>query len=200
MSHGLRLDDDYYDLDPKEVLSQYSVEWIALRKSFDEVKGKIAEVQAVLAELDRKLENKKITEDEHISQYKEHWHMSTELVQVKREVEARLYQIQREIRKANKQLKLQEEERLKRERLETEKSNAMIEWMGLKQGFDLISQKRSEINAETDKLELKRRERKISEEDYRKMRLVHISELAQLRSLEGDVKKRLGELLEIIRR
>jgi hypothetical protein len=122
------------------------------------------------------------------------------MVQVNREVEGRLYQIQKEIRAANRQLRQQEEERFRRERLEQEKSNAMIEWMSLKQGFDLVEQKRREIGAEMDRLELKRRQSKISEEQFRSERVAQIGKLAQLATVESDVKRRLAELLETIRK
>jgi len=122
------------------------------------------------------------------------------MVQVKREVEGRLYQIQKEIRAANRQLRQQEEERFRRERLEQEKSNAMIEWMSLKQGFELVEQKRREIGAEMDRIELQRRQGKISDEAFRTDRVGQIGRLAQLTTVESDVKRRLAELLEIIRK
>ncbi|MFW9919561.1 MAG: hypothetical protein ACFFED_08180 [Candidatus Thorarchaeota archaeon] len=200
MSHGTnRSPDDPYYMDPKEVLSQFSVEWVSLRSSLAEVKSKLAEVQSDLSELDGRLERKEITEKEHVDQYHEKWLMSTQIVQVKREVEARLFEIQREIRKANKELKQKEEERLKRERIEQERSNAMIEWMSLKQGFELVRTRRKEINSEMDKLEVQRRERKISDDTYRKSRVDQIKKLAELSIVESDVKNRLAELLEIIR-
>ncbi len=201
MSHheGAPSDDTYY-LDPKEVLSQYSVEWVSLRKSYDEIKKQLLEVQANLSHLDRKLENGQITEQEHIRLYREKWSESTQIVQVKREVESRLFEIQKEIRAANRQLKQAEEERRRRERIEQEKSNAMIEWMSLKQGFDLTNARRNEINAESDKLEIERRSGKISDEEYRRRRIEHFSQLAELSTVESDVKRRLAELLEIIRR
>lgn len=200
MSHGTdRPRDDPYYMDPKDILSQFSVEWVSLRKSLAEVKGRLAEVQEELSELDGKLERKEITEKEHVDQYHEKWLMSTQIVQVKREVEARLFEIQREIRKANKELRQQEEERLKRERVEQERSNAMIEWMSLKQGFELVKNRRNEINSEMDNLEIRRRSGKISEEDYRKSRVDQIKGLAELSIVESDVKRRLGELLEIVR-
>ncbi len=201
MSHheGAPPEDVYY-IDPKEVLSQYSVEWISLRKSYDEIKNQLMEVQAELSHLDRRLENGEITDQEHIVLYREKWSESTQIVQVKREVESRLYEIQKEIRAANRQLKQAEEERRRRERIEEEKSHAMIEWMSLKQGFDLVTARRNEINAESDQLELQRRSGKISEEKYRESRIVHIRQLAELSTVESDVKRRLAELLEIIRR
>ncbi len=201
MSHheGAPPEDVYY-IDPKEVLSQYSVEWISLRKSYDEIKKQLMEVQAELSHLDRRLENGEITDQEHIVLYREKWSESTQIVQVKREVESRLYEIQKEIRAANRQLKQAEEERRRRERIEEEKSHAMIEWMSLKQGFDLVTARRNEINAESDQLELQRRSGKISEEKYRESRIVHIRQLAELSTVESDVKRRLAELLEIIRR
>ncbi len=200
MSHGTdRPHDDPYYMDPKEVLSQYSVEWVSLRKSLAEVKAKLAEVQNELTVLDKKLERKEVTEKEHVEQYHDKWLMSTQMVQVKREVESRLFEIQREIRKVNKELKQQEAERLKRERIEQERSNAMIEWMSLKQGFDLVANRRNEINNEMDKLEMQRRDKKITEEEYRRHRVEQIKGLAELSIVESDVKRRLGELLEIIR-
>jgi chromosome segregation ATPase len=191
--------DDYY-LDPKEVLAQYSVEWVSLRKSYDELKAQLDEVKADLSHLDRKLERGEITEREHIQEYREKWRVSTQMVQVKREVESRLYEIQKEIRAANRQLKQIEEEQHRRERLEQEKSNAMIEWMSLKQGFEVVEQRRREIAAEMDRLEVQRRRGTISEEKYRNQRVEQIGQLAQLTSVESDVKKRLAELLEIIRK
>jgi hypothetical protein len=187
-------------LDPKEILSQYTVEWTTLRGSYEDVKKQLREIQAELTELDEKLENGEISEQEHIQMYREKWMMSTQMVQVKREVEARLYDIQREIRSANRKLKLQEAEKQRRERIEQEKSNAMIEYMGLKQGFDLINRRRKEINSVMDKIESQRRDGSISDEDYRKLHLEQIRLLAELRTIETDVKRRLAELLEIIRK
>lgn len=191
--------DDQFYMDPKEVLSQYSVEWVSLRKSYTELKQKLDEIQAELNTLDRKLETKSISEREHIQLYQQKWAESTQLIQVKREVESRLYEIQKEIRAANKQLKQMEIERERRERIEQEKSHAMIEWMSLKQGFDLVNARRAEINAESDRIELERRSGKISEEKYRESRINQIRQLAELRTVESDVKRRLAELLEIIR-
>ncbi len=200
MSHGIDRDsDDLYDMDPKDVLSQFSVEWVALKKSHSEVKEKLAIIQQELSELDRKLERKEINEKEHVDEYHDKWLMSTQIVQVKREVEARLSEIQREIRKANKELKLREEQRLKRARIEQERSNAMIEWMSLKQGFELVRNRRREINDEMDSLELQRKTGKITEDEYRKLRVEQIRGLAELSIVESDVKNRLAELLEIIR-
>lgn len=201
MSHheGAPPEDVYY-IDPKEVLSQYSVEWISLRKSYDEINKQLMDVQAELSRIDRRLENGELTDQEHIVLYRKKWSESTQIVQVKREVESRLYEIQKEIRAANRQLKQAEEERRRRERIEEEKSHAMIEWMSLKQGFDLVTARRNEINAESDQLELQRRSGKISEERYRESRMVHIRQLAELSTVESDVKRRLAELLEIIRR
>jgi hypothetical protein len=201
MSHheGSPPEDAYY-VDPKEVLSQYSVEWISLRKSYDEVKKQLLEVQAALTNLDRKLESGQITDQEHIKIYREKWSESTQIVQVKREVESRLFELQREIRAANRQLKRAEEERQRRDRMEEERSHAMIEWMSLKQGFDLTNARRNEINSESDKLELERRSGKISDEDYRSRRIEHFKQLAELSTVESDVKRRLAELLEIIRK
>lgn len=201
MSHheGSPPEDAYY-VDPKEVLSQYSVEWVSLRKSYDEIKNQLLEVQAELTSIDRKLETNQITDQEHITLYREKWAESTQIVQVKREVESRLFEIQREIRAANRQLKQAEEERVRREQIEQEKSHAMIEWMSLKQGFDLTNARRNEINADSDRLELQRRSGKISEEEYRQRRIDHFSQLAELSTVESDVKRRLAELLEIIRR
>jgi chromosome segregation ATPase len=191
--------DDYY-LDPKEVLAQYSVEWVSLRKSYDELKAKLDQVKAELSDLDKKLEKGEISEIEHIQEYREKWRVSTQMVQVKREVEGRLYEIQKEIRTANRQLKQLEEEKHRRERLEQEKSNAMIEWMSLKQGFELVEQKRREISSDMDKLEVQRRQGAISEENYRNRHIEQIGELAKLSTVESDVKRRLAELLEIIRK
>jgi predicted nucleic acid-binding Zn-ribbon protein len=201
MSHheGAPSEDAYY-VDPKDVLSQYSVEWVSLRKSYDEIKNQLLEVQADLSRIDRQLENGEITEHEHIKLYREKWSESTQIVQVKREVESRLYEIQKEIRAANRQLKQAEEERRRRERIEQEKANAMIEWMSLKQGFDLVTARRNEINTESDKLEIRRRNGSISDEEYRENRILHIRQLAELSTVESDVKRRLAELLEIIRR
>ena len=52
MSHheGAPPEDDYY-LDPKEVLSQYSVEWVSLRKSYDEIKTQLLDVQEELTRI-----------------------------------------------------------------------------------------------------------------------------------------------------
>ncbi len=201
MSHheGVPSEDEYY-LDPKEVLAQYSVEWVSLRKSYDEIKKQLQEVQDELTQIDRKLENGKITDQEHITLYREKWAESTQIVQVKREVESRLYEIQKEIRAANRQLKQAEQERHRRERMEQERSVAMIEWMSLKQGFDLVIDRRKEINAESDKLEIQRRNGSISDEKYRENRIGHIRQLAELSTVESDVKRRLAELLEIIRK
>jgi chromosome segregation ATPase len=200
MSHGEgRTPDDPYYMDPKEVLAQYSVEWVSLRKSLAEVKAKLSEVQAELSELDIKLERKEITEQEHMDRYHDKWLMSTQIVQVKREVESRLFEIQKEIRKVNKEYKQQEEERLRKERIEQERSNAMIEWMSLKQGFELVKQRRNEINSEMDQLEIKRRKGSIAEGQYRNARVEQIRKLAELSIVESDVKGRLAELLEIIR-
>jgi len=121
------------------------------------------------------------------------------MIQVKREVESRLYEIQKEIRTANKQLKQMEIEKEQRSRMEQERSHAMIEWMSLKQGFDLVDKRRVEINAETDRIERERRSGKISEEQYRTFRIGQIRQLAELSVVESDVKRRLAELLEIIR-
>ncbi len=191
---------DMYDMDPKDILAQYSVEWAALRRSFEELKNKLQEVQAELSDLDRQLEAGEITEDEHIARYKEKWLQSTEIVQVKREVESRLYEIQKQIRAANRQLRLQEEEKARREKFEQEKANAMIEWMSLRQGFEIITKRRKEINKEMDDLERRRRAGTVSDEEYRKERVEQIGQLAELRSVESDVKRRLSELLEIIRK
>lgn len=200
MSHGEgRTPDDPYYMDPKEVLAQYSVEWVSLRKSLAEVKEKLSEVQTELSELDNKLERKEITEQEHMDKYHDKWLMSTQIVQVKREVESRLFEIQKEIRKVNKEYKQKEEERLRKERIEQERSNAMIEWMSLKQGFELVKQRRQEINSEMDQLEIKRRSGSIAEGQYRSERVEQIRKLAELSIVESDVKGRLAELLEIIR-
>ncbi|TFG30826.1 hypothetical protein EU527_13965 [Candidatus Thorarchaeota archaeon] len=191
--------EDQFHIDPKEILSQYSVEWVSLKRSYDELKKQLLTIQAELTGLDKKLQSGSISEKEHIRLYQEKWSESTQLIQVKREVEARLYEIQREIRAANKQLKQMEIERERRERIEQEKSHAMIEWMSLKQGFDLVEARRAEINAESDKIEFERRSGKISDEKYRQNRVDQIRQLAELRTVESDVKRRLAELLEIIR-
>lgn len=198
MSHGEG--HDIYDMDSKEILSQYTVEWTTLRGSYEDVKRQLREIQTELTELDNKLESGEITEQQHIEMYREKWMMSTQMVQVKREVEARLYEIQREIRSANRKLQLQEAEKQRRERIEQEKSNAMIEYMGLKQGFDLIKRRRKEINSVMDKIEAQRRDGSISDDEYRKFHLEQIRLLAELRTLETDIKTRLAELLEIIRK
>ena len=200
MSHreGSSPQDDFY-VDPKEVLTQYSVEWVSLRKSFDELKQQLSDVQEELNTLDKRLETGSITDQEHIKLYREKWAQSTEMIQVKREVESRLYEIQREIRAANKQLKQMEIEQDRREKMEQERSHAMIEWMSLKQGFDLVDARRSEINAESDKMEMERRSGAISDEKYRESRIGQIRQLAELSVVESDVKRRLAELLQIIR-
>ena len=168
MSHreGSSPQDDF-DVDPKEVLAQYSVEWVSLRKSYDELKQQLTDIQEELNTLDKKLETGSITDQEHIKLYREKWAQSTQVIQVKREVESRLYEIQKEIRTANKQLKQMEIDKERRERIETERSHAMIEWMSLKQSFDLLDTRRAEINAETDKMEMDRRSGTISDEQYR---------------------------------
>lgn len=200
MSHHLGFPgDDAYDMDPKDVLAQYSVEWVALRKSFSEIKSKLSEVQSELTNLDNQLEKGQIDEKAHMQLYHEKWQLSTQMVQVKRDVEARLYEIQKEIRKANKALKQKEEEQNRRERIEQEKSGAMIEWMSLKQGFELVNTRRKEINSQMNELEIRRRNGKVSDEEYRKLRVKQISNLAELSTVESDVKRRLSELLEIIR-
>jgi len=76
----------------------------------------------------------------------------------------------------------------------------MIEWMSLKQGFDLVSSRRNEVNVESDRLEIQRRSGSISDEEYRETRIEHIRQLAELSTVESDVKRRLAELLEIIRK
>jgi hypothetical protein len=192
--------EDTFFVDPKDMLSQYSVEWVTLRKSYDEVKKQLHEVQSELTYIDRRLESKEITDQEHIVLYREKWTESTQIVQVKREVENRLYEIQREIRAANRQLKKAEEERSRRERMEEERSSAMIEWMSLKQGFDLTNARRNEINAEADQLEIERRSGKVSDDEYRQRRIEGFKQLAELSVVESDVKRRLAELLEIIRK
>lgn len=203
MSHGPKSQgggDDYLELDPKEVLTQYSVEWTALRGSYEEVKAKLEQVQRDLALLDEKLKKKEMTEQEHIQQYKQKWQLSTQIIEVKREIEARLYELQQEITSANRKLKEREAARIKREHMEEERSNAMIEWMSLKQGFELIVNKRNEIASAMDRLELQRRTGKISDADYRNARVAQIRELAELRTVESDIKLRLVELLEIIKK
>ncbi|MBS3794356.1 MAG: hypothetical protein KGY80_05650 [Candidatus Thorarchaeota archaeon] len=200
MSHSEGVDDEDLFLEPKEVLSQYSVEWVALRKSYTETKKELEEVKEKLNELDEKLENGEISEKEHMEQYRSYWEKSTQMIEIKREVESRLFEIQREIRKANRKLKKLEEEKRRQKRIEKERSNAMIEWMSLKQGFDLVGDKRSEISTRMDELELKRRKGEISDEDYRRRHVENLKELAKLRTLEVDIQNRLGELLEIIRK
>ncbi len=203
MSHGPGPQggsDDYLQLDPREVLTQYSVEWTALRASYEEVKGKLEQMQTALAELDQKLAKKEITEQEHIQQYKEMWQRSTQIIGVKRELEARLYELQQEIRVANKKLKEWEAERVRRQHREEERSAAMIEWMSLKQGFELVVNRRNELAAQMDKTEAQRRAGKISEANYRLALMSQFRQLAELRTLETDVETRLAELLEIIRR
>jgi len=200
MSHreGSSPQDDFH-VDPKEVLAQYSVEWVSLRKSFDELKQQLNDVQSELNALDRKLETGSITDQEHIKLYREKWAESTQMIQIKREVESRLFEIQKEIRTANKQLKQMEIDKQRRERFETERSHAMIEWMSLKQSFDLLDNRRAEINAETDKMEMDRRSGIISDEQYRESRIDQIRQLAELSVVESDVKRRLAELLQIIK-
>ncbi|MGY5858994.1 MAG: hypothetical protein RTU63_06470 [Candidatus Thorarchaeota archaeon] len=200
MSHreGSSPQDDFY-VDPKEILTQYSVEWVSLRKSYDELKQQLNDIQSELNALDRKLETGSLTDQEHIKLYKEMWAQSTQMIQVKREVESRLYEIQKEIRAANKQLKQMEIDKQRRERVETERSHAMIEWMSLKQSFDLLDTRRAEINAETDRIEMERRSGALSEEKYRESRIDQIRQLAELSVVESDVKRRLAELLQIIR-
>jgi hypothetical protein len=200
MSHreGASPEDTFF-VDPKEVLSQYSVEWVSLKKSYDELKTQLSNIQKELNNLDRKLASGSITEGEHIVLYREKWAVSTQMIQVKREVEARLFEIQKEIRTANNQLKQMEIDKQRRQRMEEERSHAMIEWMSLKQGFDLTEARRAEINADSDKMERKRRNNKISEAEYRKGRIEQIRQLAELRTVESDIKRRLAELLEIIR-
>ena len=200
MSHreGSSPQDDFH-VDPKEILTQYSVEWVSLRKSFDELKQQLNDIQSELNALDRKLETGSITDQEHIKLYREKWAESTQMIQVKREVESRLFEIQKEIRTANKQLKQMEIDKQRRERFETERSHAMIEWMSLKQSFDLLDNRRAEINAETDKMEMDRRSGIISDEQYRESRIDQIRQLAELSVVESDVKHRLAELLQIIR-
>ena len=148
---------DEFSVDPKEVLTQYSVEWVSLRKSFDELKQQLNDIQSDLNTLDRKLETGSLTDQEHIRLYREKWAQSTQMIQVKREVESRLYEIQKEIRAANKQLKQMEIDKARRERVEQERSHAMIEWMSLKQSFELLDARRAEINAESDRIEMERR-------------------------------------------
>ncbi|MGY5871232.1 MAG: hypothetical protein RTV72_03215 [Candidatus Thorarchaeota archaeon] len=190
---------DEFSVDPKEVLTQYSVEWVSLRKSFDELKQQLNDIQSDLNTLDRKLETGSLTDQEHIRLYREKWAQSTQMIQVKREVESRLYEIQKEIRAANKQLKQMEIDKARRERVEQERSHAMIEWMSLKQSFELLDARRAEINAESDRIEMERRSGEISEENYREFRIDQIRQLAELSVVESDVKRRLAELLQIIR-
>ncbi|MFO7835378.1 MAG: hypothetical protein R6V83_01895 [Candidatus Thorarchaeota archaeon] len=200
MSHSEGADDEDFFLEPKEVLSQYSVEWVSLRKSHTEVKDKLEEVKDKLNELDQQLERGEISEKKHMEQYRDYWQKSTKMIEIKREVESRLFEIQREIRKANRKLKKLEEEKRRRKRIEQERSNAMIEWMSLKQGFELVGEKRDNISAKMDQLELKRRNGEISDADYRRQHVENLKELAKLRTLEVDIQNRLGELLEIIRK
>jgi hypothetical protein len=191
--------EDSFFVDPREVLSQYSVEWISLKKSYDELKKQLSDIQQELDNLDRKLASGSITELEHVVSYRDKWAVSTQMIQVKREVEARLFEIQKEIRTANNQLKQMEIDNARQQRMEEERSHAMIEWMSLKQGFDITEARRKEINAESDRMERARRDGKISDADYRNGRVKQIRQLAELRTVESDIKRRLGELLEIIR-
>ncbi|TFG12469.1 hypothetical protein EU537_09300 [Candidatus Thorarchaeota archaeon] len=200
MSHGKDIPEDHLFLDPKEVLSQYSVEWMSLRKSYEEIKKKLTDIQRDLSEIDSKLEEGSISEKEHIQQYRDKWLESTEIVQVKREVESRLFEIQRDIRAANKALKEQEQQKRRRERIEQEKSNAMIEWMSLKKGFELVSNERKQISDEMDRLDKKREQNEISDEIYRKGKVEQIGKLAELSRVESDIKRRLNELLDVIRK
>ncbi|TFH10629.1 MAG: hypothetical protein E4H14_02175 [Candidatus Thorarchaeota archaeon] len=197
--HEGHLPQEGFSVDPKEILAEYSVEWVALRKSFDELKQQLNDIQDNLNVLDKKLETGSITDQEHIKLYRQKWAESTQMIQVKREVESRLYEIQKEIREANKQLKQMEIDKARRHRFEEERSHAMIEWMSLKQGFDLVDARRAEINAESNKIEMERRSGKISEEKYRESRIDQIRQLAELSVVESDVKHRLAELLQIIR-
>ena len=66
--------------------------------------------------------------------------------------------------------------------------------------FEVIMQRRREINAEMDNIELERRKSLISDEEYRKKHLEQVSQLAELRTLETDIKRRLSELLAIIKK
>ncbi len=202
MSHseGRPDEGDIYYLDPKEVLAQYSVEWVALRQSYAEVKQKLREVQQRLNEIDVQLARGEIGEQEHMRLYREYWTQSTQFVQVKREIEQRLSEIQRKIRRANRRLQEQEAEQQRRQRIEQEKKNAMVEWMSLRQGFDLVMARRREINEEMDRIEVQHRTGQISDEEYRRARVRQIGQLAELRTLETDIKRRLAELLETIRK
>ena len=121
MSHreGSSPQDDFF-VDPKEVLAQYSVEWVSLKKSYDELKLQLDNIQAELNTLDKKLKTGTITDQEHIRLYRDKWAESTQMIQVKREVESRLYEIQKEIRTANKQLKQMEIDQARRRRFEEE--------------------------------------------------------------------------------
>ena len=51
-----------------------------------------------------------------------------------------------------------------------------------------------------NKIEVQRRNNEIADEDYRRLRVDQIRQLAQLRTVETDVKGRLSELLDIIRK
>ncbi|TXT57373.1 MAG: hypothetical protein BAJATHORv1_10074 [Candidatus Thorarchaeota archaeon] len=195
-----REDKDPFEIDQKEILGEYTVEWMALKKSYQEVKRQLLEIQKDLSELDKQLQKGQITEAEHIREYQAKWHASTEIIHVKRDVEARLAEIQKEIREANKRLQLQEREREKRAKIKEEKAHAMIEWMSLREGFELVSKKRKEISHQMDKLELQRRRKEISDDEYRSQQLEQIRELAELSTVESDVKRRLSELLEIIKK
>ncbi|MBD3406449.1 MAG: hypothetical protein GF411_10085 [Candidatus Lokiarchaeota archaeon] len=203
MSHLEGFDDeeiDPFEIDQKEILGEYTVEWISLKKSYQEVKRQLREIQEELIELDRKLKRKEMSEAEHIKLYQEKWQASTQIIHVKRDVEARLGEIQKEIREVNKRLRLQEKEKRKQEKIKEEKAHAMIEWMSLREGFELVSKKRKVINQEMDALELKRRKGKVSDEEYREEHIKHLRKLTELSTVESDVKRRLSELLEIIKK
>jgi hypothetical protein len=66
--------------------------------------------------------------------------------------------------------------------------------------LDLTNARRNEINAEADNVDLESRSGKISDDEYRQRRIEQFKQLAELSRVESDVKRRLAELLEIIRR
>ncbi len=199
MSHREGAPGDNYGMDPKEILSQYSVEWVSLKRAYEEVKERLRRVREELNRIDLMLQNNQMTEQEHMERYHQLWLESTESIQIKREIEARLFEIQQEMKKVDRELRIREEERRRQEMAEQERANAMIEWMALREGFDFITKKRREINSEMDRLESQRRQKELSEEEYRRRHLESLRQLAELRSIEADVKNRLNELLEIIR-
>ncbi len=200
MSHREGSPEDIYDMDPKDILAQYSVEWVSLKKAYEEVRVGLQRIRDELNKIDQMFKNNQLSEQQHMERYHQLWLESTQIIQVKREIEARLSEIQQAMQKADRAIKIREEERRRRELLEQERANAMIEWMALREGFDFISNKRREIDRGLDQLELQRRRREVSEEEYRRRHLENVRQLAELRAIEGDVKNRLNELLEIMRK